>query len=146
MSFLARFKIKAPCVLPANRWFYWIFTNPLMTLRPRRSKLYIACSDLFFTSERAHAAAPPFQITSASLGCDLIFLNHKFQILSWHSAENSWNFSVSGIFCYINNFVKIVHRMLAPHHLSAKLCSAIQLTDSVELTTGSIAVEPTVWA
>ena len=40
---------------------------------PRRSKLYIACSDLFYKSERAHAAAPPFQITTASLGCDLIF-------------------------------------------------------------------------
>ena len=26
---------------------------------PRRSKLYIACSDLFYKSERAHAAAGP---------------------------------------------------------------------------------------
>ena len=34
------------------------------------------------TSERAHTAAPPFQIKTASLGCDLIFLNLKFQILS----------------------------------------------------------------
>ena len=55
--------------------------NPIIPLRPRRSKLYIACSDLFYKSERAHAAAPPFQITTASLGCDLIFLNLKFRIL-----------------------------------------------------------------
>ena len=27
---------------------------------PRRSKLCIACSDFFYKSERAHAAAPPF--------------------------------------------------------------------------------------
>ena len=39
---------------------------------PRRSKLYIACSDFLQKSERAHAAAPPFQITTASLGCDLV--------------------------------------------------------------------------
>ena len=38
---------------------------------PRRSKLHIACSDLFYKSERAHSAAPPFQITTTSLGCDL---------------------------------------------------------------------------
>ena len=39
---------------------------------PRRSKPYIACSDFLQKSERAHAAAPPFQITTASLGCDLV--------------------------------------------------------------------------
>ena len=39
---------------------------------PRRSKLYIACSDFFQKSERAHAAAPPFQIEAAMLGCDLV--------------------------------------------------------------------------
>ena len=33
---------------------------------PRRSKLYIACSDLFYKSERAHAAAPPFQLRPAT--------------------------------------------------------------------------------
>ena len=38
---------------------------------PRRSKLYIACSDFLQKSERAHAAAPPFQIESAMLGFDL---------------------------------------------------------------------------
>ena len=32
---------------------------------PRRSKLCIACSDLFYKSERAHAAAPPFQLRPA---------------------------------------------------------------------------------
>ena len=40
---------------------------------PRRSKLYIACSDFFQKSERAHAAAPPFQIEPTSLGFDLAF-------------------------------------------------------------------------
>ena len=40
---------------------------------PRRSKLYIACSDLFYKSERAHAAAPPFQIEPAALGFDFGF-------------------------------------------------------------------------
>ena len=39
---------------------------------PRRSKLYIACSDFFQKSERAHAAAPPFQIEPTSLGFDLV--------------------------------------------------------------------------
>ena len=32
---------------------------------PRRSKLCIACSDLFYKSEYAHAAAPPFQLRPA---------------------------------------------------------------------------------
>lgn len=39
---------------------------------PSRSKLWIACSDLFYMSERAHAAAPPFRKKSRSahlLGC-----------------------------------------------------------------------------
>ena len=39
---------------------------------PRRSKLHIACSDFFQKSERTHFAAPPFQITTAALGCDLV--------------------------------------------------------------------------
>ena len=49
---------------------------------PRRSKLYIACSDLFYKSERAHAAAPPFQIEPAALGFDLgLFLSFAVSIL-----------------------------------------------------------------
>ena len=39
---------------------------------PRRSKLHIACSDFFQKSERAHCAAPPFQIEPAALGFDLV--------------------------------------------------------------------------
>ncbi len=39
---------------------------------PRRSKLYIACSALFYKSERAHAAAPPFQLRPALLGSQLV--------------------------------------------------------------------------
>ena len=39
----------------------------------RRSKLCIACSDLFYKSERTHAAAPPFQIEPAALGFDLVW-------------------------------------------------------------------------
>ena len=39
---------------------------------PRRSKRYIACSDFLQKSERAHSAAPPFQIKSAALGFDLV--------------------------------------------------------------------------
>ena len=35
---------------------------------PCRSKLWIACSDLFYMSERAHAAAPPFQTEPAYAG------------------------------------------------------------------------------
>ena len=39
--------------------------------KTRRSKLCIACSDLFYKSERAHAAAPPLQTATVSLGCGL---------------------------------------------------------------------------
>ena len=39
---------------------------------PSRSKRYIACSDLFYKSARAHSAAPPFQIEPATLGFDLV--------------------------------------------------------------------------
>ena len=35
---------------------------------PSRSKLCIACSDLFYKSERTHAAAPPFQTANACAG------------------------------------------------------------------------------
>ena len=38
---------------------------------PRRSKRCIACSDLFYKSERAYAAAPSFQIEPTALGFDL---------------------------------------------------------------------------
>ena len=39
---------------------------------PRRSKRHIVCSDFFYKkSERTHFIAPPFQITTAALGCDL---------------------------------------------------------------------------
>ena len=37
---------------------------------PRRSKFCIACSDLFYKSERAHTAAPPLRIRPAALGFD----------------------------------------------------------------------------
>ena len=39
---------------------------------PCRSKRHIACSDLFYKSERAHSAAPPFQSEPAALGFDLV--------------------------------------------------------------------------
>ena len=40
---------------------------------PRRSKRHIVCSDFFYKkSERTHFIAPPFQITTAALGCDLV--------------------------------------------------------------------------
>ena len=45
------------------------FKRPLVriqSLGPRRSKLCIACSDFFLKSERAHAAAPPFQLRPAA--------------------------------------------------------------------------------
>ena len=45
----------------------------ILSLGPRRSKLCIACSDLFYKSERTHAAAPPFQIEPAALGFDLVW-------------------------------------------------------------------------
>ena len=36
---------------------------------PRRSKLCIACSDLFYKSERAHTAVPPFHPANALPVC-----------------------------------------------------------------------------
>ena len=57
---------------------------------PRRSKLYIACSDLFYKSERAHAAAPPFQIEPAALGFDLGFfflLPYRFRVAAGTMSE-----------------------------------------------------------
>ena len=57
---------------------------------PRRSKLYIACSDLFYKSERAHAAAPPFQIEPAALGFDLGFfflLPYRFCVAAGTMSE-----------------------------------------------------------
>lgn len=35
-------------------------------------KLCIACSNLFYKSERAHVVAPPLQIEPATLGFDLV--------------------------------------------------------------------------
>ena len=55
---------------------------------PRRSKRHIACSDLFYKSERAHSAAPPFQIEPAALGFDLVLgtdLKVVASILFWLS-------------------------------------------------------------
>ena len=42
---------------------------------PHRGKLCIACSDFFQKPERAHAAAPPFQITTACAGLRFGFGN-----------------------------------------------------------------------
>ena len=42
------------------------------SLAPRRSKRHIVCSDFFQKSERTHSVAPPFQITTAPPGCDLV--------------------------------------------------------------------------
>lgn len=53
---------------------------------PRRSKLCIACSDLFYKSERAHAAAPPFQIEPAALGFDLA----KMDTLLFYFPQSSY--------------------------------------------------------
>ena len=39
---------------------------------PRRSKLYIVCSDFFKKSERTHSAAPSFQAANAPLVCGLM--------------------------------------------------------------------------
>ena len=55
---------------------------------PRRSKLCIACSGLFYKSERAHAAAPPSQTATAVPGCGFVFFlenivfNRPFQLYS----------------------------------------------------------------
>ena len=46
--------------------------EPARPCAPRRSKRCIVCSDFFYKkSERTHFIAPPFQITTAALGCDL---------------------------------------------------------------------------
>ena len=49
-------------------WFLGNATSPVSPLAPRRSKLCIACSDFFQKSERACAAAPPFQTGPAAAG------------------------------------------------------------------------------
>ncbi|EHM42901.1 hypothetical protein HMPREF0372_03058, partial [Flavonifractor plautii ATCC 29863] len=48
-----------------------------MTLRPRRSKRQIVCSDFFKKSERIYFAAPPSQITTAALGCEIRYNNFR---------------------------------------------------------------------
>ena len=52
--------------------YFYLDSAPFGYSLARRSKLYIACSDLFYKSERAHAAAPPFQIEPAALDFDLV--------------------------------------------------------------------------
>ena len=49
---------------------------------PRRSKLYIACSDLFYKSERAHSAAPPFP-AKPKIGFAGAPLGHPFRGLAF---------------------------------------------------------------
>ena len=73
--------------------FHWATVQVQVLLpAPRRSKLCIACSDLFYKSERAHAAAPPFQTATAMLGCGLgpplrgsFVFSWKISILTVHS-------------------------------------------------------------
>ena len=57
---------------------------------PRRSKLCIACSDLFYKSERAHAAAPPFQIEPTALGFDLVFFSLDIRVLYRRSCQKTF--------------------------------------------------------
>ena len=68
-SKISVFREKETCSESGILTFSEYLFCPHMT---RRSKLYIACSDFFQKSERAHAAAPPSQIEPASLGFDLV--------------------------------------------------------------------------
>ena len=65
---LSVIRIKPSCFLLTNHWYDWVFSDPIITLRPRRSKLCIACSDLFYKSERTHTVVPPFQTANACAG------------------------------------------------------------------------------
>ena len=65
-------------------WFLGNATSPVSPLAPRRSKLCIACSDFFQKSERAHAAAPPFQTGPAAAGLRFGFWG-TLQVLYRHS-------------------------------------------------------------
>ena len=65
-------------------WFLGNATSPVSPLAPRRSKLCIACSDFFQKSERAYAAAPPFQTGPAVAGLRFGFWRTP-QVLYRHS-------------------------------------------------------------
>ena len=90
-------------------WYNWRivswmgFKRPLVriqSLGPRRSKLYIACSDFFQKAERAHAAAPPFQIEPAPLGFDLVLAWRRNQVRYEQPHQiNRWKRCVFGGFC-----------------------------------------------
>ena len=75
----------APLVCGLMRWGFGL-VHLFHQHSPRRSKLCIACSDLFYKSERAHAAAPPFQIEPAALGFDLA----KMDTLLFYFPQSSY--------------------------------------------------------
>ena len=59
-------------------WFgqiLWITASILFGLRMSEQALYRLLRLFLQKSERTHAAAPPFQITTAALGCDLVWAN-----------------------------------------------------------------------
>ena len=96
---------------------------------PRRSKLYIACSDLFYKSERAHAAAPPFQIEPAALGFDLVF---------------SFFGHISSISPLVPKSVKLLRsltQLVEKAHLGWTFSSKFQLFHSVECLAELIAAD-----
>lgn len=63
-------------------------TNLFCITLTRRSKLYIACSGFFCKKpERAHAAAPPPQIPTATLGWDLVGRPKGGILLFWKPRE-----------------------------------------------------------
>ena len=49
-SILDWFRIKAPCLLLANRWFYWVLPDPLMTLRPECREIRMNFTAFFSVS------------------------------------------------------------------------------------------------
>ena len=59
---------------------------------------FISLAPTFFQkSERAHAAAPPFQITTASLGCDLVLgANRKIGVSKLFALSTKKAFRVGG--------------------------------------------------
>ena len=62
--------IRMDVLLHCMSWRY--NKKSFYSMKPCRSKLYIACPDFFQKSARAHAAAPPFQIEPTLLGFDLV--------------------------------------------------------------------------
>ena len=66
------FRIYFMCYSPRNQFAGNRTRVRIPPAAPRRSKRHIACSDFFQKSERAHSAAPPFQIEPAALGFDLV--------------------------------------------------------------------------